>query len=198
MDSTIRGGLYLERYSGINRSEVIGPAGVGSFGWVSDTKIGAFVHIGARSAVGGFEHPLDRVTTSSFQWGQNSALLALDSGSLAEIHPMNVKPANPTTIIESDVWIGANVIVLAGVKLAVGSVVGAGSVLTRDTQPYGVYVGNPARLIRHRFEPDVCEKLLAAEWWNLPVEFLITLDLTDPLGTAAACMSYRESSRDPN
>lgn len=111
---------------------------------------------------------------------------------------MNVKPANPTTIIESDVWIGANVIVLAGVKLAVGSVVGAGSVLTRDTQPYGVYVGNPARLIRHRFEPDVCEKLLAAEWWNLPVEFLITLDLTDPLGTAAACMSYRESSRDPN
>jgi acetyltransferase-like isoleucine patch superfamily enzyme len=195
VDSIVRGGLYLERYSGINRCEVLGPAGVGSFSWVSDTNVGAFVHIGARSAVGGFEHPLDRATTSSFQWGQNSALLTLDSGSLAEIHPMNVKPANPTTLIESDVWIGANAIVLAGVKLAVGSVVGAGSVLTRDTQAYGVYVGSPARLIRYRFERDLCEKLIASEWWRAPIEFLLSLDLTDPLGTAVACMEYWDSPR---
>ena len=106
---------------------------------------------------------------------------------------MNVKLENPTTVVESDVWVGANATVLAGVKLAVGSVVGAGSVLTRDTHAYGVYVGNPAKLIRHRFEPDVCEKLLASEWWKVPVEFLLTLDLTDPLGAAAACIEYWES-----
>jgi acetyltransferase-like isoleucine patch superfamily enzyme len=54
--------------------------------------------------------------------------------------------------IGDDVWIGAGVIILDGVNVATGSVIGAGSVLTRSTEDYGVYVGNPARLIRRRGE----------------------------------------------
>ena len=52
--------------------------------------------------------------------------------------------------IRDDVWIGAGAIILDGVTIAEGSVVGAGSVVTKSTEPYGVYVGTPARKIRSR------------------------------------------------
>ena len=53
--------------------------------------------------------------------------------------------------IEDYVWIGSNVLVMPSVTLiAEGSIIGAGSVLTKSTEPYGVYVGNPARKITER------------------------------------------------
>lgn len=45
-------------------------------------------------------------------------------------------------------WIGANAVVLGGVTIAAGSVVGAGAIVTADTEPNGIYVGVPARLLR--------------------------------------------------
>jgi acetyltransferase-like isoleucine patch superfamily enzyme len=52
--------------------------------------------------------------------------------------------------IGSDVWIGANCIILAGINIGEGAVVGAGSVVTKDVEPYTIVAGNPARVIRHR------------------------------------------------
>lgn len=53
-------------------------------------------------------------------------------------------------IIEDDVWIGARVIILPGVQVGKGSVIGAGSVVTHNVEPYSIVAGNPARLIRKR------------------------------------------------
>lgn len=53
-------------------------------------------------------------------------------------------------IIEDDVWIGAGAIVLTGVKIGEGSVIGAGSVVTKDIPPYSVAVGIPARVVKKR------------------------------------------------
>lgn len=53
-------------------------------------------------------------------------------------------------VIGDDVWIGARVIVLPGVHIGSGSVIGAGSVVTKDVPTYGIVAGNPARLIRMR------------------------------------------------
>lgn len=53
-------------------------------------------------------------------------------------------------VIEDDVWIGARVIILPGVRVGTGSVIGAGSVVTRDVEPYSIVGGNPAKLIRKR------------------------------------------------
>ena len=53
-------------------------------------------------------------------------------------------------VIGDDVWIGAGAVIVPGVTLANGTVVGANAVVTKDTQPYGVYVGAPARYIRRR------------------------------------------------
>lgn len=57
-------------------------------------------------------------------------------------------------IIEDDIWIGSNVTILHGVTIRRGSVVGAGSIVTRSTQPYSISVGNPARVLKYRFSKE--------------------------------------------
>lgn len=82
---------------------------------------------------------------------------------------LNTPPAGPM-VIGSDVWIGRGTIVLPGVNIGHGAVVGAGAVVTRDVAPYAIVAGNPARLIRHRFSPEIIEALLAIRWWDWPDE----------------------------
>jgi acetyltransferase-like isoleucine patch superfamily enzyme len=71
-------------------------------------------------------------------------------GKIPEIflRPVIPKPI----IIEDDVWIGANVVIMPGVILKKGTVVGAGSVVTKDTEEYSVVIGSPARKIRNRLD----------------------------------------------
>ena len=57
---------------------------------------------------------------------------------------------NKGIIIQDDVWIGCGVRVLDGVTIAKGCIIGAGSVVTRSTTPYGIYVGIPAKRIKNR------------------------------------------------
>lgn len=59
-----------------------------------------------------------------------------------------------TVIIEDDVWIGHGTIILSGVRIGTGSIIGAGSVVTRDVEPYAIYAGNPAIKIKPRFLSD--------------------------------------------
>jgi maltose O-acetyltransferase len=58
------------------------------------------------------------------------------------------RPASRPIELEANVWLGARVIVLPGVTIGVGSVVGAGSVVTRDVPPRSIVAGVPARMIR--------------------------------------------------
>lgn len=65
----------------------------------------------------------------------------------------------PPVRIEDDVWIGARVIILPGLKIGRGAIIGAGSVVTRDVPSYAICAGNPARIIRFRWEssnPSPC------------------------------------------
>jgi acetyltransferase-like isoleucine patch superfamily enzyme len=68
--------------------------------------------------------------------------------------------------IGNDVWIGARAIIMPSVTIGHGSIIGAGSVVTRDIPPYSVVAGVPAKVIRCRYNPDEIEKLLAIAWWN--------------------------------
>lgn len=74
------------------------------------------------------------------------------------------------TVIGSDVWMGYEVTVLPGVHIGHGAIVAAGSVVASDVPPYAMVGGNPARLIRYRFEPDEIDRLLRIAWWDWPVE----------------------------
>jgi acetyltransferase-like isoleucine patch superfamily enzyme len=78
--------------------------------------------------------------------------------------------------IGHDVWIGQNVIILSGVSIGTGAIVGAGSLVAKNIPPYAVAVGNPAKVIRFRFSPEVVLRLLSSEWWTLSDECLIELE----------------------
>ncbi|RWA73350.1 CatB-related O-acetyltransferase [Mesorhizobium sp.] len=68
--------------------------------------------------------------------------------------------------IGNDVWIGRRAIIMPGVRVGDGAVVGAGAIVTKDVAPYAIVAGNPAKLIRYRFDQSQIESLLAIRWWN--------------------------------
>lgn len=73
-------------------------------------------------------------------------------------------------VIGHGVWIGDSVIILPGVTVGNGAVIGAGSVVTRPIPPYAIAVGNPARVVKYRFSPEVVALLEAVDWWSWDVE----------------------------
>ena len=66
----------------------------------------------------------------------------------------NWKGLNSTIIIEDDVWIGYGAIIMSGIKIGKGSIIAAGSVVTKDITPYSIAGGNPAKFIRYRFTEE--------------------------------------------
>lgn len=70
--------------------------------------------------------------------------------------------------IGNDVWIGSGAMILSGVRIGDGAAVGARAVVARDVEPYGVVAGNPAKLLRRRFDEDTIAQLVEAAWWDLP------------------------------
>ena len=64
-------------------------------------------------------------------------------------------------IVEDDVWIGARTVILSGVRIGQGAIIAAGSVVTKDVEPYSIVAGNPAKLIKYRFEDNIRAELRA-------------------------------------
>lgn len=130
--------------------------GEGSYGplevhmWDSKSEsleIGSYVSIaaGVQFVIGG-NHALNTLTTyplKVLRWQEQSE--SLSKGPVA---------------VKDDVWIGTNSIILSGVTLEQGSVVAAGSVVTKSVPPYAIVGGNPAKIIRYRFPLEVIERLL--------------------------------------
>lgn len=71
-------------------------------------------------------------------------------------------------VIGHDVWLGSGAMILSGVTIGHGAVVAARAVVTREVPPYAVVGGNPAKLIRSRFDDATVAALLEAAWWDLP------------------------------
>lgn len=69
-------------------------------------------------------------------------------------------------IIGNDVWIGYGAKILSGTTIGDGAVIGFNSVVTKDVPPYAIVVGNPSKIIRYRFSPELIEKLLLIKWWD--------------------------------
>jgi virginiamycin A acetyltransferase len=69
-------------------------------------------------------------------------------------------------IIGSDCLIGTEAMIFGGVTVGHGSIVGARAVITKDIPPFAIVAGNPAKIIRYRFEKNVIDQLMKIQWWN--------------------------------
>lgn len=156
----------------INNPNII----VGDFTYFSDTDfekhvlhhydfngdrliIGKFCQIaaGVTFIMNGANHQMNSATTYPFYimtgWAQTP--------------PTNEDlPIKGDTVIGNDVWIGQNATLLPGVHVGDGAIIGLGSIVSRDVEPYTIVAGNPAKPIRKRFDNETIELLLRLQWWN--------------------------------
>lgn len=131
------------------------------------TEIGAFCSIAPECIIGGYLHP-------SKVWVTTSPAFFSPLGQCGKtfVHSSLFEEVK-RTFVGNDVWLGYRSIVLAGVRIADGAIVGAGSVVTKDVPPYCIVAGNPARILRKRFEDDEIAFLQSIAWWNWTTEKLV-------------------------
>ena len=125
--------------------------------------IGKFCQIGAgvEFIMNGANHQMNAVSTFPFYimqgWNMNPP-------------PLSELPLKGDTIVGNDVWIGQNVTILPGVHIGDGAIIGANSVVGSDVAPYTIVAGNPAQIIRKRFDDELIELMLKFKWWDRSIE----------------------------
>ena len=121
-------------------------------------RIGHFCSIAATSKflLGG-EHYLNRLSTYPYK---------------KKLFDIEETVTKGEIVLDDDVWIGESSIILSGVHIHQGAVVAAGAVVTKDVPPYAIVGGNPARIIRYRFEQDIIDAALSIDFSKLTLEFV--------------------------
>lgn len=128
-------------------------------------KIGKFCSIAADVLflLGG-EHRKDFISTYPF-----NALM--ESFAYIEGHPAS----KGDIIVGNDVWIAHGVKILSGVSIGDGAIVAANSLVTKDIPPYAIAMGNPAKVVKYRFDEDTISKLLKIKWWDFKEEEIVKI-----------------------
>lgn len=129
---------------------------------IIDCEIGKFCSIANKVIIGGAMHPIS--------WACMSPAFYKGRDSIKKKFAAYPREKEPRTIIGNDVWIGHSAMIKAGVKIGNGAVIGMGAIVTKDVPAYTIVGGNPAKLIRMRFDDTIIEQLNQLEWWNLDDE----------------------------
>lgn len=121
-------------------------------------EIGHFVSVasGCRFLLSG-NHDWQRVTTFLNPWVEEDTEGLLSNGDI---------------IIGNDVWIGMDCIIMSGVKIGDGAVIAAGTVVSKNVEPYTIVGGTPMKVLRKRFDNTTIARLKESKWWELPIETL--------------------------
>lgn len=120
--------------------------------------IGKYCSIGSGAVfvmAGNQGHRMDWVSTFPFYFQANIFKAS-----------QNAYEKSGDTVIDNDVWIGSEAMIMAGVHIGSGTVVAARAVVTKDVPPYAVVGGNPAQVIKYRFDTETIAQLLKLKWWD--------------------------------
>jgi virginiamycin A acetyltransferase len=129
-------------------------------------KIGKFVQIahGAKFITNSANHQKDGFTSYPF---------ITMGGKWRELYDP-VYPSRGDTIVGNDVWIGHEAYIMPGVTVGHGAIIGTRAVVTKDVPPYAIVAGNPAKVVKMRFDDATIAKLLSLAWWDWPIEKIET------------------------
>lgn len=155
----IAGGVYMDNCRVGDYTYISGNDGGGIVSGFHNVEIGKFCSISNNiEIITASSHRKDAVSTFPFYSMKNS--FCYD-----EKKSKDFVSVNPV-VIGNDVWIGAHALILGGIKIGDGAIIGAGSVVTKDVDPYSIVAGSPARAIGQRFPEETIRKLLEIRWWD--------------------------------
>ena len=132
--------------------------------WSRDNLIiGKFCQIaaGVEFVMNDANHKMNAVTTFPFYTLEGWEMKIPDPAEM---------PFKGNTVIGNDVWIGQNAVILPGVHVGDGAIIGANSVVGSDVAPYTIVIGNPAKVLRKRFDDELIGLLLKFKWWDKSIE----------------------------
>lgn len=152
---------------------------VGDFTYFSDVDFESHVlhhydFIGDRLVIGKFCQIASGVT-----FVMNGANHQMNAASTFPFYVMGWRQPPPSfgdlplkgdTVIGNDVWIGQNATILPGVHIGDGAIIGLNSVVASDVEPYTIVAGNPAGVLRKRFDDELIRLLLRLRWWDRSVD----------------------------
>ena len=156
------------------------------YSWSRDKLIiGKFCQIaaGVEFVMNDANHQMNAVTTFPFY--------TLEGWEMNTPDPSEM-PFKGDTVIGNDVWIGQNVVILPGVHIGDGAIVGANSVVGSDIDPYTIVVGNPAKVLRKRFDDELIDLILRFKWWDRSIE---EIDSLIPILTCSDLGKVKEELR---
>ncbi len=134
------------------------------FDFIGDRLIiGKFVAIaqGAQFVMNGANHPMGGFSTYPF------GMFGLDG---APDYKTTTRGFRGDTRIGNDVWIGREAVIMPGVTIGDGAIIGTRAQVVKDVPPYAVVVGNPGRVVKMRFPPEIVAALLDIGWWDWDAE----------------------------
>lgn len=137
--------------------------------WLSDKLIiGKFCQIasGVEFVMNGANHQMNAVSTFPFYTLEG---WDMDAPKLSDL------PLKGDTVIGNDVWICQNATILPGVHIGDGAIIGANSVVTKDVEPYTIVAGNPAKVIKKRFDDELVSIMEKLRWWDKSIEEINSL-----------------------
>lgn len=179
---TIRGKVIVEPYATMAGNKAF--VSCGAFSFVQSmfgppTRIGRYCSISWAVSIMAGDHPTSHISTHPFTYRDYfERRIKQDFGESASIAKFNADRG--PVVIGNDVWIGQNVLLRNGVNIGHGAVVAAGSVVVKDVPPYAIVGGNPAKIIRYRFDENTIEKLLSSSWWDYHCKDFSGLQVADP------------------
>lgn len=143
-------GVKIGKYTYINNGSHLG----------NNTIIGNFCSISYDCKIGLADHPLQFLAITPHLTGRENVVNSKDYW----------KNYHDKVEIGHDVWVGANAVILQGVKVGNGAIIGAGAIVRKDVEPYSVVVGVPAKVVRKRFSSDEVQAIEGMEWWNWDIK----------------------------
>jgi len=107
------------------------------------------------------DHKLDAISTYPFPIFQQGWEKAFDVYDL---------PVKGDIIVGNDVWFGYDSLIMNGVTIGHGAIIAARSVVVKDVPPYAIVAGNPAKVVKMRFDDQTIDRLLKISWWDWDIE----------------------------
>ena len=171
LDTKFEGNNFLSSNSSLTSSYIGFASYLGENTKISKTRIGRYTSIGPNVNCIFGNHPTNTFVSTHpafFSLIGQAGFTFVNKQLFNEFSkPLNTDEPY-TIIIGNDVWIGANVSIMDGVKIGDGVIIAANALVIKDVPPYTIIGGIPAKKIKMRFSPDEIEFLLKLKWWDKP------------------------------